>query len=47
MNTQEDSIIGKQRQAIQQMTVLLPYFDEEVPVLYLADGTAYLPVGAL
>jgi hypothetical protein len=47
MNTQEDSIIGKQRQAIQQMTVLLPYFDEEVPVLYLADGTAYVPVRAL
>ncbi len=47
MNTEEDSRRGKQRQAIQQTTLMLPYFDEEVPVLYLADGTAYLPVRAL
>jgi hypothetical protein len=38
---------GKQRQNIQQATITLPYFDEEVPVLYLADGAAYLPVRAL
>lgn len=38
---------GKERQDIQQTTILLPYFDEEVPVLYLADGTAYLPVRPL
>jgi hypothetical protein len=47
MNTEEDRRRGKQRQAIQQTTMLLPYFDEEVPALYLADGTAYLPVRAL
>ncbi len=47
MNAEEDSRRGEKRQAIQQTTMLLPYFDEEVPVLYLADGTAYLPVRAL
>jgi len=47
MNAEENSMRGKQRQAIQQTTMMLPYFDEEVPVLYLADGTAYLPVRAL
>ena len=47
MNAEEDSMRGKQRQAIQQTTMLLPYFDEEVPVCYLADGTAYLPVRSL
>ncbi len=47
MNTEEDSMRGKQRQAIQQTTIMLPYFDEEVPALFLADGTAYLPVRAL
>jgi hypothetical protein len=36
-----------QRQDIRQATIVLPYFDEEVPVLYLADGTAYLPVRSL
>ena len=47
MNAEEDSMSGKQRQALQQTTMMLPYFDEEVPVLYLADGTAYLPVRVL
>jgi hypothetical protein len=47
MNAEEDSMRGKQRQAIQQTTMMLPYFDEEVPALYLADGTAYFPVKAL
>jgi hypothetical protein len=47
MNAEEDSMRGKQRQAIQQTTIMLPYFDEEVPALYLAEGTAYLPVRAL
>src|SRR6266566_3733521 len=47
VNAEEDSMRGKQRQALQQTTMVLPYFDEEVPVLYLADGTAYLPVRAL
>src|SRR5713226_5943449 len=44
---EERSMIGKERQDIQQTTILLPYFDEEVPVLNLADGTAYLPVSPL
>jgi hypothetical protein len=47
MNAEEDNMGGKQRQVIQQSTMTLPYFDYEVPVLYLADGTAYLPVRAL
>ncbi len=47
MNTEKNSMRGKQRQAIQQTTIILPYFDEEVPALYLADGTAYFPVKAL
>jgi hypothetical protein len=47
MNAEEDSMRGKQRQAIQQTTIILPYFDEEVPALYLVDGTAYFPVKAL
>jgi hypothetical protein len=47
MTAEEDSMRGKQRQTIQQTTLMLPYFDEEVPALYLSDGTAYLPVRAL
>ena len=38
---------GKQGPSIRQTTIVLPYFGEEVPVLYLADGTAYLPVRSL
>src|SRR2546421_1475219 len=47
MNAEEDSMRGKQRRAIRQTTMMLPYFDEEVPVLYLADGAVYLPVRSL
>jgi hypothetical protein len=47
MNAEEDSRRVLQRQALQQTTMMLPYFEEEVPVLYLADGTAYLPVRVL
>ncbi len=47
MNTEERNLRGKQRQAIQQTTITLPYFDEEVPAIFLADGTTYLPVRAL
>src|SRR6266516_2090832 len=47
MNAEEDSMRGKRRQAFQQTTMMLPYFDEEVAALYLADGTAYLPVRSL
>jgi hypothetical protein len=47
MNTEEHSLRGKQSQATQQTTITLPYFDEEVPAIFLADGTTYLPVRAL
>jgi hypothetical protein len=47
MYAEEDRMRGKQRQAIQQTTMMLPYFDEEVPALFLADGTAYFPVKSL
>jgi hypothetical protein len=32
---------------VRQGVITLPYFDDEVPVLYLADGTGYIPVVAL
>ncbi len=35
------------KQVVQQSTIILPYFDCEVPILYVADGTAYVPVIAL
>jgi len=35
------------KQVVQQSTMILPDFDYEVPILYLADGTAYVPVIAL
>jgi hypothetical protein len=47
MNAQEQSRAGKQGQGIRQATIILPYFEEEVPALYLADGTPYLPVRPL
>src|SRR5260370_22776797 len=47
MNAKGYSEGEKQRQSIRQGTIALPYFDQEVPVLYLADGTAYLPVKSL
>ncbi len=34
-------------QMIQQTTMILPYFDEEVPLLCLPDGSRYIPVIAL
>ena len=34
-------------QMIQQTTMVLPYFDEEVPLLCLPDGSRYIPVIAL
>ena len=34
-------------QKVQQAALVLPYFDAEVPVLYVADGTPYIPVVAL
>ena len=35
------------KQVVQQSTMILPHFDCEVPILYVADGTAYVPVIAL
>jgi len=32
------------KQVVQQATITLPHFHYEVPVLYLADGAAYIPV---
>ncbi len=37
----------EERPVVQQGSMILPYFDDEVPVLYLADGTGYIPVVAL
>lgn len=47
MNAGGDSVRGKHGQAVQQTTITLPYFDEEIPLLCLPDGTAYLPVRPL
>ncbi len=47
MKAEEQRVSGQQEQGVKQATTVLPYFDEEVPVLYLADGTAYLPVKSL
>lgn len=47
MNAEQHSEGEKQRQVLRQATIMLPYFDEEVTVLYLADGMAYIPVRAL
>ena len=43
----EEYDIGEIKQVIQQTTMILPYFDEEVPVLCLQDGTRHIPVVAL
>src|SRR5256885_13455920 len=47
MKAEEQRVSGQQEQGVKQASTVLPYFDEEVPVLYLADGTAYLPVKSL
>lgn len=47
MTAEKERVSGQQEQRVKQATIVLPYFDEEVPVLYLADGTAYLPVKSL
>jgi hypothetical protein len=33
-----------QQEVIEQITVTLPFLDDEVPALYLADGRLYIPV---
>ena len=47
MSPEEFLISGKQGEGVRQETLVLPYFGEEVPVLYLSNGTAYLPVRPL
>src|SRR5437588_9714684 len=47
MKTEGYNMSGKQGPSIHQATIVLPYFGEEMPVLYLADGTAYLSVRSL
>jgi hypothetical protein len=37
----------EERPVVQQGSMILPYFDDEVPVVSLADGTRYIPVVAL
>jgi len=37
----------EEKPVVQQGTMILPYFDDEVPVVFLADGTRYIPVVAL
>jgi len=39
--------VEKERHDVQQGTMTLPYFNDEVPVLSLPDGTRYIPVVAL
>src|SRR5258707_442074 len=41
------SAMYEERPVVQQGTMILPYFDDEVPVVFLADGTRYIPVVAL
>jgi hypothetical protein len=36
-----------QQEVIAQTTVILPFLDDEVPALYLADGRLYIPVCAV
>ncbi len=36
-----------QQEVIEQTTVILPFLDDEVPALYLADGRLYIPVYAV
>jgi len=37
----------EERPVVQQGSMILPYFNEEVPIVSLADGTGYIPVVAL
>ncbi len=36
-----------QQEVIEQTTVILPFLDDQVPALYLADGRLYIPVRAV
>jgi hypothetical protein len=37
----------EEKPVVQQGSMILPYFDAEVPIVYLADGVGYIPVVAL
>jgi hypothetical protein len=39
--------VEAREQAVRQATIMLPYFEQEVPALYVADGTPYIPVISL
>jgi len=39
--------MGEDKPSVQQGVMTLPYFDAEVPIVYLADGAGYIPVVAL
>src|SRR5262249_54456800 len=39
--------MGENKLIVQQAVMTLPYFDYEVPIVYLADGAGYIPVVAL
>jgi hypothetical protein len=43
----EERIVEQEAQTIQQTTLILPYFDYEVPLLSLGDRSGYIPVVAL
>src|SRR3989442_5004958 len=47
MKAEERGGSGQQEQGVRQAPTVLTYFDEEVPVLYLANGAPYLPVRSL
>jgi hypothetical protein len=47
MHKTEESVVDKKIHVVQQGTMRLSYFDYEVPVLSLPDGTRYIPVVAL
>src|SRR5215469_14210166 len=39
--------MGENKPSVQQAVMTLPYFDYEVPIVYLADSAGYIPVVAL
>ena len=39
--------MDEQVPCVRQATITLPFFDYQVPVLYVEDGTRYIPVIAL
>src|SRR5215472_14804577 len=43
----QDQQHGETKPSVQQAVMTLPYFDDEVPIVYLADAAGYIPVVAL